>query len=198
MFSTRMNAGCNLICTALHHTFNRLFEEHVPAGTQPFIDHVTCQVDNCGSENKNHILIGYLGSLVGRRIIGSVSVQSCLWVIPILRSIRRFPGEIRVPWCVRRKKVCSFVLSLIPSILYTVSSLNVHHLRHDQSTFHLAPVLLKHIPGICVSPRFVGTAFCTQNIHVWCSLSLSAPCPFQPSSSYLHRLFVTSIVGPVQ
>ncbi|CAN0292175.1 unnamed protein product [Ascophyllum nodosum] len=70
-----LGGGCNLICTALHHTFNRLFEEHVPAGTQPFIDHVTCQVDICGSENKNHILIGYLGSLVGRRIIGSVSVQ---------------------------------------------------------------------------------------------------------------------------
>ena len=75
MFSTWMNAGGNPICTALLHTFNRLFEEHVPAGTQPFNDHVTCQVDNCGSENKTHILIGYLGSLVGRRIIGSVSVQ---------------------------------------------------------------------------------------------------------------------------
>ena len=75
MFSTGMNAGGNLICTALHHTFDRLFEEHVPAGTQPFNDHVTCQVDNCGFENKTHILIGYLGSLVGRRIIGSVSVQ---------------------------------------------------------------------------------------------------------------------------
>ena len=98
MFSTRMNAGCNLICIALHHTFNRLFEEHVPAGTQPFIDHVTCQVDNCGSENKNHILIGYLGSLVGRRIIGSVSIQ----FMPVGHTHIKidqaffFPGEIRV------------------------------------------------------------------------------------------------------
>ena len=139
MFSTRMNAGCNLICTALHHTFNRLFEEHVPAGTQPFIDHVTCQVDNCGSETRITSSSATSGPLLVVESSAASPFSSCLWVIPILRSIRRFPGEIRVPWCVRRKKVCSFVLSLIPSILYTVSSLNVHHLRHDQSTFHLAP-----------------------------------------------------------
>ena len=68
-------AGCNLICTALHKTFHRLFEEHVPEGEQPHIDHLTTQVDNCVSENKNNILLGYLGSLVGRGIIGSVTVQ---------------------------------------------------------------------------------------------------------------------------
>ncbi|CAM9391774.1 unnamed protein product, partial [Hapterophycus canaliculatus] len=70
-----LDGGCNLICTSLHHTFNRLFEKHVPAGKQPFIHHLTIQVDNCVSENKNHILLGYLGSLVGRKIIGSVSVH---------------------------------------------------------------------------------------------------------------------------
>lgn len=39
-----LNTGCNLICTALHHTFNRLFEKHVPAGTKPFIRRLTIQV----------------------------------------------------------------------------------------------------------------------------------------------------------
>lgn len=75
MTSPRLFAGCNLICTSLHLAFNRLFEKHVPAGKQPYIHHLTIQVDNCVSENKNHILLGYLGSLVGRGIIGSVSIQ---------------------------------------------------------------------------------------------------------------------------
>ena len=137
MFSTRMNAGCNRICTALHHTFNRLFGDHVPAGTQPFIGHVTCQVDNYGSENKNHILIGYLGSLVGRGIIGSVSIQ--------FMPVGVFQVRYVYPGACGERRFSSFVLSLIPSILYTVSSLNVHHLRYDQSIYHLASVLLKHI-----------------------------------------------------
>eukprot|EP00904_Undaria_pinnatifida_P007792 jgi/Undpi1/4142/HiC_scaffold_16.g07509.m1 len=33
------------------------------------------RVDNCVSENKNQILLGYLGSLVGRGIIGSACIQ---------------------------------------------------------------------------------------------------------------------------
>lgn len=69
------DAGCNLICTALHRVLHRLFKMHVPVGARPHIEHFTIQVDNCVSENKNHILLGYLGSLVVQGIIGEVEVQ---------------------------------------------------------------------------------------------------------------------------
>ena len=68
-------AGCNLVCTALQHTFARLFNLYVPAGERPFIQHLTIQLDNACSDNKNHLVLGYLGSLVARSIIGDVSVQ---------------------------------------------------------------------------------------------------------------------------
>lgn len=69
------DAGCNLICTSLHKVLHRLFELHVPSGTRPHIGHFSVQVDNCISENKNHILLGYLGSLVAQGVIGEVEIQ---------------------------------------------------------------------------------------------------------------------------
>ena len=49
------------------------------------------------------------------------------------------------PGACGERKFGSFVVSLIPSILYTVSSLNVLHLRYEQFVYHLAPVLLEHL-----------------------------------------------------
>ncbi|CAN0498596.1 unnamed protein product, partial [Ectocarpus sp. 12 AP-2014] len=70
-----LGGGCNLICTSIHRILHRLFEMYVPVGKRPYIYRFTIQVDNCVSENKNHIVIGYLGSLVAQGIIGEVEVQ---------------------------------------------------------------------------------------------------------------------------
>lgn len=68
-------SGSNLVCTAVHLALTRLFDDHVVDGEKPYIGTLVVQVDNCVGENKNHILIGYLASLVGRGIIGNVQVQ---------------------------------------------------------------------------------------------------------------------------
>lgn len=68
-------AGSNLVCTTIHLALSRLFETHAVAGTKPYIGTLVVQVDNCVGENKNHILIGYLASLVGRGVVGTVEVQ---------------------------------------------------------------------------------------------------------------------------
>lgn len=67
--------GSNLICTSIHKALTRLFDLHCKPGTQPYIEELFIQVDNCVGENKNHILIGYLGSLVGRGVVGRAEVD---------------------------------------------------------------------------------------------------------------------------
>ena len=66
--------GINLICTALHHSLTRSFETKTVGGSEPRINELFVQVDNCTGENKNHILLGYLGSLVGRGVIDRVEL----------------------------------------------------------------------------------------------------------------------------
>ncbi|CAM9751561.1 unnamed protein product, partial [Ascophyllum nodosum] len=52
-----------------------IFETHINDGGDAYIEELFLQVDNCVGENKNHILVGYLGSLVGRGIIGRVEIN---------------------------------------------------------------------------------------------------------------------------
>ena len=73
--SARIITGCNHVCTAVHHALDRLFKLHVSAREQRFIRHLTIQVDNACSENKNHLVVAYLGSLIARSIICKVSLQ---------------------------------------------------------------------------------------------------------------------------
>lgn len=65
--------GSNLICTAIHRALTRLFETH--RDHDPYIEELFLQVDNCTGENKNHTLLGYLGSLVGRGVVGRVEMN---------------------------------------------------------------------------------------------------------------------------
>lgn len=65
-------AGSNLICTCIHRALTRLIRERRRGSRAVYIDELAVQVDNCVGENKCHILVGYLGSLVGRGIVGRV------------------------------------------------------------------------------------------------------------------------------
>ncbi|CAN0222306.1 unnamed protein product, partial [Scytosiphon promiscuus] len=62
MFLTPQNlgGGCNLICTALHHAFNRLFEKHVPAGRKP-----PAKTPTCSLAHMSHSLTRPVTSVVG-------------------------------------------------------------------------------------------------------------------------------------
>ena len=44
-------------------------------GDVAYIDELAIQVDNASSEKKNSVLIGYLASLVGRKVVGRVEVN---------------------------------------------------------------------------------------------------------------------------
>ena len=68
----RSRPRSNLICTAIRHALTCIFETHVNGGGDAYIEELFVQVDNCVGENKNHILVRYLGSLLGRSIIGRV------------------------------------------------------------------------------------------------------------------------------
>lgn len=68
-------AGSNLICTSIHRALSRLFQTHCVDGRDPYIDQLYVQVDNCIGENKNHIVLAYLGSLVGRGVVGRAEVN---------------------------------------------------------------------------------------------------------------------------
>lgn len=70
-------AGINLICTSIHRVLTRIFEAHVRDG-QAYIEELFLQVDNCVGESKNYTLISYLGSLVGRGVIGRVEINSMI------------------------------------------------------------------------------------------------------------------------
>lgn len=69
-----VHAGSNFICTSLHLTLTRLFDIHSPAGGKAYIHRLMLSVDNTVSENKNHILLGYFGSLIGRGIVSSAEI----------------------------------------------------------------------------------------------------------------------------
>ncbi|CAN0101251.1 unnamed protein product [Sphacelaria rigidula] len=61
-----VGGGSNLICTSIHRVLTRLFDTHCSTGTPAYINELYAQFDNCVGENKNHIVLTYLGSLVAR------------------------------------------------------------------------------------------------------------------------------------
>ena len=89
--------GSNLVRTAIHHALARIFETDVNSGGDAYIEELFVQVDNCVGENKNHILVGYLGSLVGRVIIVRLEINLMMMGhthIKIDRSTRSSQGQI--------------------------------------------------------------------------------------------------------
>ncbi|CAM9457767.1 unnamed protein product, partial [Sphacelaria rigidula] len=70
-----VGGGGNLICTAIHRALSRLFETHSVEENDPYISELYIQGDNCVGENTNHILLGYMGSLVGRGVVGRVEIN---------------------------------------------------------------------------------------------------------------------------
>ena len=91
--------------------------------------------------------------------------SSCVWVIPILRSIRRFSGEIRVPGCVRRKKVR--FICCIPHPFHSVHRVFSECASPSIRAICLPPCSRVARTHTCVSRRIVGTASCTQKVDVW-------------------------------
>ena len=71
----RSRPGSNIICTAIHYALTRILETHFNGDGDAYIEELFVQVNNCVGENKNHILVGYLGSLLGRGIICRVENQ---------------------------------------------------------------------------------------------------------------------------
>lgn len=69
------STGSNLICTSIHKALTRLVKNHGSGRKRPHIDELYVQVDNASGENKNNVLLSYLGSLVGRGAIGRVEVN---------------------------------------------------------------------------------------------------------------------------
>lgn len=63
------------MCTSIHLALTRLLENRVLEGDEAYIDELVLQVDNTTSENKNSVVLGYLASLVGRRIVGRAEVH---------------------------------------------------------------------------------------------------------------------------
>ena len=71
----RRRSGSNLICTSIHLALSRILYGREALGDEAYIDELAIQVDNASSENKNSVLIGYLASLVGRKVVGRVEVN---------------------------------------------------------------------------------------------------------------------------
>lgn len=72
--------GSNLICTSIHRALNRLFEEHVRDGEQPFIEQLTLQVDNCTGENVVPTVLNSL-SLLTRTMTTRAMIKKCTNII---------------------------------------------------------------------------------------------------------------------
>ena len=76
MATLPLHIGCNLARTAIHRALTRLLERHQRDFIGPVrIEELAVQVDNCIVENKNNIFMAYLGSLVGRGIVGRLEVN---------------------------------------------------------------------------------------------------------------------------
>lgn len=64
-----MDLGSNLVCTTLYLELMRLVEKlNAP------IKDLVLQVDNTVAENKNNFLMGFLGLLVARGVVGTARV----------------------------------------------------------------------------------------------------------------------------
>lgn len=59
---------------ALHLALTSLFEETTRGENLAFIDELIIQVDNFIDENYNYVLLGYLGSLISRDVVGRAEV----------------------------------------------------------------------------------------------------------------------------
>lgn len=100
-------AGSNLICAAIHRALSRLFETHVADGEKAYIDELFCQVDNCVGENKNHILVGFMGSLVARGVVGRVEINFMLVGHTHIKIDQIFSRQVGRPLVIYRLSVCT-------------------------------------------------------------------------------------------
>lgn len=70
--------GNNLICTALNCALTRLLEDQTQRGREAYIDTLVVQVNKCIGENKNHVVLGCLSSLVRRSAVGNIVFNSMM------------------------------------------------------------------------------------------------------------------------
>jgi hypothetical protein len=69
-----LRGGAALTCTILHTVLEEVFSL-LRKDNKPLPAHLWIQADNCGGENKNHILLGFCAMLVGRGVFKTVQVN---------------------------------------------------------------------------------------------------------------------------
>lgn len=68
-------AGSNLVCTALHLSLTRLFDNVCKGGDPGTIDFLQLQVDNYVGENKSNVITTHFSTLVARGVIGTMETN---------------------------------------------------------------------------------------------------------------------------